>query len=279
LGWRFCPLIAIVPLLAACGSLAWTSNSESGRPWQGQSGGQTTVQSVDDGTEQTPDFLLKADPVPGTPVEINDKDDEKRDDKERADKYIDDKNEDSDRDNPEMTASGEEIQGESDSTTPVASRAQSRDRAFAGAAPNQVPCFCVIHLTRDLALDQKTIWTSPLRLRAADRYWLVPAALGIFGLVSADNKIMRHFGSTPLGHSNSFSNYGLAGMIGGATSIYLSGVITHDEHGRESGLLAGEAAVNSASNPGIVPIVAPLVVPCDSSCDWCFLLRFAIGGH
>jgi membrane-associated phospholipid phosphatase len=253
LGWRFCPSIAIVLLLAACGSLAWTSNSESGRPWQGQrgvqrggqSGGQTEVQSADDGTEHTADHLLKADPVPGTPVEINDKDDEKRDDKERADKYIDGKNEDRDRDNPEMTASGEEIQRQSDSATPVASRAHRRHRAFAAAPPNQVPCFCVIHLTRNLALDQKMIWTSPLRLRAADRYWLVPAALGTFGLVTADNSIMRNFARTPLGHSNSFSNYGLAGMIGGAASIYLSGVVTHDDHSRESGLLAGEAAVNS----------------------------------
>src|ERR1700719_3020194 len=201
LGWRFCPSIAIVLLVGASVSPAWASNSESGGPWQGQrggqSGGQTAVQSVDDGTEHTPDHLLKADPVPGSPAEINDKDDEKRDDKEQADKYIDDKHEDRDRDNPEMIASGEEIRRQNDSATPVASRAQSRDRAFAGAAPNQVPCFCVIHLTRALALDQKTIWTSPLRLRAADRYWLVPAALGIFGLVSADNKIMRHFGSTP----------------------------------------------------------------------------------
>jgi hypothetical protein len=197
LGWRFFRLIAIVPLLAACGSLAWTSNSESGRPWQGQSGGQTAVQSVDDGTEHTPDHLLKAEPVPGTPVEINDKDDEERDDKERPDKNIDDKYEDRDRENPEMTASGEEIRRQSDSATPVASRAHGRHRAFGAVAPNHVPCFCVIHLTRNLTLDQKTIWTSPLRLRAADRYWLVPAALGIFGLVSADNKIMRHFGSTP----------------------------------------------------------------------------------
>jgi len=190
------------------------------------------VQSVDDGTEHT-DHLLKADPVPGIPVEINDEDHDKNEDRDRE------------RDNPEMTASDVEKQTESDSATPVGSRAHGRHRAFAAAAPNQVPCFCLIHLTRDLALDQKMVWTSPLRLRAADRYWLVPAALGIFGLVSADNKIMRHFGSTPLGHSNSFSNYGLAGMIGGATSIYLSGVITHDDHSRESGLLAGEAAVNS----------------------------------
>src|SRR6266853_3811194 len=255
LGWRFCPSIAIVLLVAASVSPAWTCNLESSKPWQGQKiaqgGVRTVVQSVDEEAEHTPDDILKAAPVPGPPVEFNDKnknkDDEERDDKERPDENIDDKNEDQDRDGDtlEMTASGEEIQRESNSATPVASPAQSRHRAFAAAAPNQVPCFCVIHLTRNLALDQKTIWASPLRLPAADRYWLVPAALGAFGLVSADNTIMRHFGSTPIGQSNSSSNYGLAGMIGGATSIYLSGVITHDDHGRESGLLAGEAAVNS----------------------------------
>ena len=254
-GWRFCLSIAIVLLLAASVSPAWTCNLESSKPWQGQKiaqgGVRTVVQSVGEEAEHTPDDLLKAAPVPGPSVEINDKnknkDDEERDDKERPDENIDDKNEDQDRDGDtlEMTASGEEIQRESNSATPVASPAQSRHRAFAAAAPNQVPCFCVIHLTLNPALDQKTIWASPLRLPAADRYWLVPAALGAFGLVSADNTIMRHFGSTPLGHSNSFSNYGLAGMIGSAASIYFSGVMTHDDHGRESGLLAGEAAVNS----------------------------------
>src|SRR5258708_39864492 len=56
---------------------------------------------------------------------------------------------------------------------------------------------------------------------------------------------MRHFGNTPMAHSNSFSRYGLAAMVGGAASLYLRGTITNDAHNRETGFLAGEAAVNS----------------------------------
>ncbi len=100
-------------------------------------------------------------------------------------------------------------------------------------------------MAHSFAEDQKTIWTSPFRLRAEDSNCLLPAGVGVFGLVAADNHIMRHFVGTPLAHSNSFSNYGLATMAGGAASLYLRGIAIHDEHARETGFLAGEAAVNS----------------------------------
>src|ERR1700692_1221488 len=100
------------------------------------------------------------------------------------------------------------------------------------------------HLAHSLLQDQKAIWTSPWRLRTRDLYGLAPVAMGTFGLVSADNAILRHFGPSPMAHCNSFSNYTLAAVIGGAAGFYLSGTLTHDDHAREAGLLAGEAAVN-----------------------------------
>jgi len=84
-----------------------------------------------------------------------------------------------------------------------------------------------------------------LHLHAHDKNWLVPLGIGTLGLVAADQDIMRHFGSTPVAHSNSFGNYGLAAMAGGAASLYLRGTTRHDDHSRETGFLAGEAAVNS----------------------------------
>jgi hypothetical protein len=105
--------------------------------------------------------------------------------------------------------------------------------------------FCPAYVAQNLVSDQKTIWTSPLHLRAQDRNWLVPLGVGTLGLVAADRDIMRHFGSTPIAHSSSFSNYGLAAMVGSAASLYLRGATTNDDHSRETGFLAGEAAVNS----------------------------------
>jgi hypothetical protein len=108
--------------------------------------------------------------------------------------------------------------------------------------------FCLAHFAQNLVSDQKTTWTSPLHLQALhaqDRNWLVPLGVGTLGLVAADHDIMRHFGNSPVAHSNSFSNYGLAAMVGSAASLYLRGSTGNDDHSRETGLLAGEAAVNS----------------------------------
>src|SRR6266446_850533 len=107
--------------------------------------------------------------------------------------------------------------------------------------------FCVAYFAQNLVSDQKMIWTSPLHLHALnnqDKNWLVPLGVGTLGLLAADQDIMRHFGNTPMAHSSSFSNYGLAAMVSGAASLYLRGTITDDAHSRETGFLAGEAAVN-----------------------------------
>ena len=107
---------------------------------------------------------------------------------------------------------------------------------------------CLGYFVHNLVSDQKTTWTSPLRLHSistADRNWLFLLGAGTVGLVATDQHIMRHFGNSPVAHSNSFSSYGLVAMIGGAATLYLRGAASSDDHSRETGFLAGEAAVNS----------------------------------
>ncbi len=104
---------------------------------------------------------------------------------------------------------------------------------------------CLAHFERSFLSDQKTIWTSPLHLRSQDKNWLVPFGVATLGLVAADGSIMRHFGNSPVAHSNSLGTYGLAAMVGSAASLYLRGITTHDDHSRETGFLAGEAATDS----------------------------------
>src|SRR5437868_406724 len=136
--------------------------------------------------------------------------------------------------------------GEKERTSAEPLRADQAERnrvAKKGVAAD----FCLAYLAQNLVSDQKTIWTSPLHLRALHsqgKNWLVPLGVGTLGVVAADQDIMRHFGNTPMAHSNSFSNYGLAAMVGGAAGLYLRGTITDDAHSRETGFLAGEAAVN-----------------------------------
>lgn len=48
-------------------------------------------------------------------------------------------------------------------------------------------------------------------------------------------------------HSLDFSNYAVYSLVGGVGATYLSGHITHNDHLRETGLLAAEAAINSTA--------------------------------
>ncbi len=102
-------------------------------------------------------------------------------------------------------------------------------------------------LLKNIARDQKTIWTSPFHLRLRDANWLLPlAGLGA-ALLATDSATSRHLAISRAGinQSRSFSNFGAASLIGVAGSLYLWGRARHNEHMRETGLLSGEAVIDS----------------------------------
>jgi membrane-associated phospholipid phosphatase len=101
----------------------------------------------------------------------------------------------------------------------------------------------------DLLQDQKAIWTSPGNIRAADAVWLMPLGLATAVTLSTDTEFSKHLSNSPsrLKHSNDFSNYGLASMAGSTAGLYFLGYITHDDHKREAGRLAAEAAIDSVA--------------------------------
>jgi len=101
-------------------------------------------------------------------------------------------------------------------------------------------------LIKNLARDQKAIWTSPAHLRMGDATWLVPFAGLTAGFLLTDRDASLHISNNPttLRHYTSFSNYGLAGMAGAGAGLYFLGRATHDEHRRETGLLSGEATLD-----------------------------------
>ena len=104
-----------------------------------------------------------------------------------------------------------------------------------------------LSLLKNIALDQKAIWTSPKHLRLADTEWMIPFA-GIAAVsLASDTHVSQALTRSPsrVSKSNSFSNYGV-GALGGITGgMYLLGKITHDDHAQEAGLLSGEAAVDA----------------------------------
>ena len=104
-----------------------------------------------------------------------------------------------------------------------------------------------LNLIENIEKDQTAMWTSPLRLQLADSEWLVPFGLVTGGLLATDSEFSKHLSNSPsrLKYSADFSNYGLYSMAGLAGGFYLWGHVTHDDHKRETGILAGEAAADS----------------------------------
>jgi hypothetical protein len=80
-------------------------------------------------------------------------------------------------------------------------------------------------LLKNLVNDQKAIWTSPAHLRLGDATWLVPFAGLTAGFLVTDQDASSHLSHTPstLRHYTSFSNYGLAGMVGAGAGLYFLG--------------------------------------------------------
>jgi len=100
---------------------------------------------------------------------------------------------------------------------------------------------------KNLVSDQKAIWTSPARLRWADGTWLFPLAAATGGFFATDRAVPPALSADPkkLNRYTSFSNYGVYSLVGAGGGLYVWSKLSHDDHQRETGILAGEAAINS----------------------------------
>src|SRR6202162_3103016 len=103
------------------------------------------------------------------------------------------------------------------------------------------------HLLRDFVNDQKTIWTSPSHLRLVDADWLVPLGGALAAMLATDMETSKHLSNSAnlIKYSNDVANYGVGSLVAVGGGLYLWGHFTHDDHKRETGLLAGEAALDS----------------------------------
>jgi membrane-associated phospholipid phosphatase len=100
---------------------------------------------------------------------------------------------------------------------------------------------------KDLVQDQRQIWTALARTRFSDSTWLVPLGGITAGLFATDRQFSASLSQDPgrVRHYKEFSNAGIASLIGTGAGLYLFSYPTHNEHWRETGYLAGEAALNS----------------------------------
>jgi hypothetical protein len=96
--------------------------------------------------------------------------------------------------------------------------------------------------------DQKAIWTSPLHLQRADAKWMVPAGVGLMGLITTDRITgdeMSEFDDQDK-PSKVVSYAGSAYGVGAtAAAFYFIGRQKNDARARETGILSAEASVDS----------------------------------
>jgi hypothetical protein len=104
-----------------------------------------------------------------------------------------------------------------------------------------------LHLLKNIAGDQKALWDGPKSLRWVDADWLVPLGGATAALFVTDTDFSRHLSNSPnrIKYSKDVSNYGLASLVGIGGGMYVWGHFTHDDHKIETGILAGEAAIDS----------------------------------
>ena len=104
-----------------------------------------------------------------------------------------------------------------------------------------------VQFIRNVGEDQKAIWTSPFKIKVKDLNWLVPVAGLTAGLINADAELSSRINPTNTfaKHGTTISNVGLGVAIGGSGGLYLLGKIRSDDHQKETGILAIQAATNS----------------------------------
>jgi membrane-associated phospholipid phosphatase len=127
--------------------------------------------------------------------------------------------------------------------------ATTQDAGSEGAGPdfNDNENALGIRFIKNLASDQTAIWTSPFHLRWDDATWLLPLGEVTAGFLATDPATARAISNDPtkLNRYRTFSNYGLGSLIAAGGGMYVWGRITHDDHKRETGVLAAEAVIDS----------------------------------
>jgi membrane-associated phospholipid phosphatase len=102
-------------------------------------------------------------------------------------------------------------------------------------------------LPRNLFVDQKNFWLTPLHTSESQLNWIVPLGFAGAALLASDTAIEKHVPTNPstVSHAATASNAGLAALAGVAGGMYLWGRGTHNDDWRETGLLAGEAGIDA----------------------------------
>ena len=121
---------------------------------------------------------------------------------------------------------------------------QPPERSRAVFSPHSVD---LKFLPKNLVLDQKDFWTAPLHFSEKQWNWALPSVLVGGLLIKDDNNIEQHVPTSrsTVSRAVTASNAGVAALTLGGAGLFLLGHLQNDDQKRETGILAGEAAVGA----------------------------------
>lgn len=131
-------------------------------------------------------------------------------------------------------------------------------------------------LPKNLFVDQKDFWTAPLHFTGKQWEWVAPSLVIGGLLIKADNNIEKHVPSSTntVSLASTTSNVGVAALAASGAGLFLLGHIQSDDQKRETGILAGEAAIGALVDTEIFKYAAGRERPFTGSGTG----RFFVGG-
>ena len=107
----------------------------------------------------------------------------------------------------------------------------------------------LVPFVEHVAQDQAHFWTLPARIRKKDLKWILPVAGATAGLIASDSWISKQVPNRPsqLDFSRKISDVSLYSLIGAGGGAYILGKLSNNEHMRETGFLAAEAAIDATA--------------------------------
>ena len=124
-----------------------------------------------------------------------------------------------------------------------------------------------VKFVRNVAYDQKVIWASPFKAKVEDLNWIIPLAGVTAGLINADAELSHRVNtnSSFSQHSGTIANAGVGFLLGGSGGLYLLGVMRGNDHRKETGILAIEAATDSLIMDQVFKLVTQRARPTDGN--------------
>jgi len=135
---------------------------------------------------------------------------------------------------------------------PSATKLMSMNSADTTVSSQNQPTGGFVGLVKRGVRDQVEIYSAPFH-KSAIKFDLGVAAITA-GLIVTEPDSSEQFADISKSPSLRFSDVGLYGTMGTVGAFYLSGLVTHDAHAKETGLLGAEAIANTAITFNVLKI-------------------------